>query len=242
MSIETDTLLQMVQQIRRVPSRRPRASPCHRLPLRRRRRSLRRRATPHPRNLGFRPSLLGPRVRMVQQRRALDRALLRRPHRSPLPPDRQHTSREQSPPALHLQALFLAPWPRRAEHILFSFRHPHLPFAAPSQLPRPPTASRPARQRGHVQAAQIALRRQPAGNAVGRCPSADWRDVLQHQDPEPEQSDVRHDEQHVDGRQQSFRSEEEGAEDCGQLGDASCTWVGLIGRIDERRSGCCFAF
>jgi hypothetical protein len=72
---------------------------------------------------------------MVQQRRALDGPLLRRPHRPALPPNRQHARRQQSPPALHLETLLRTPGSRRAEYIVLGLRHPHLPFAAAAQLP-----------------------------------------------------------------------------------------------------------
>ena len=149
---------QMVEQVRRIPSRRPRTAPRNRLPLRRRRRSLRRRTTPHPGHLRLSSSLRRSRIRMVQQRRALDRSFLRRPHSPPLPPHRQHTRSKQSPPALHLQALILPPRPRRAEYIILRLRHPHLPFATTPQFPRPAPPGRPTRQCRLLQAAQVALR------------------------------------------------------------------------------------
>lgn len=164
---------------------------------------------------------------MVQQRRAFHRTLLRRTHSPAIPSHRQHTRGKQGSPPLHLQIILLPPRPRRAEYIILRLRHPHLPVAATPQLPRPPTACCPTRQRRLLQTAQITLRQQPAGSAVGRRSSADRRDVLLYQDPEPEQPNVRHDEQHADGWQQSFCREEERAEDCRQLGPAFCAGVGL---------------
>lgn len=62
---------------------------------------------------------------------------------------------------------------------------------------------------------------------MGRRAGADRRDVLRHQNPQPEQSDVRHDEQHADGRQQPVRGKEARAEERGGFGTALGAGVGL---------------